>query len=1114
MSGDSIRVLLVEDNPADVRLVQEMLIQSTDARFKITHADRLAKALASLKEEPFDVILLDLSLPDSQGLETFKQIQAAVSQLPIVVLTYHQDEILAIQTMKMGAQDFLTKGNGEERFLSRAIRYAIERKQTEERLRESNEQYRGLFENNPTPMWIFDHPSTSFVSANEAAVRHYGYSREEILAMTPGDPAAPEEIASLLRYGSRSDPKSDPDLAGSGEWTLRTKEGTLINAEITWSRIRFNGKEAWLISAHDISDRKRIEETLKRSERQLAETERLTRLGSWRWDILSNQVTWSDELYRILSLKPQSGEISFETHLSHIHPEDREQVRAAIDQALAKGASFSCHHRIVRPDGTSRLLHLTGAVVTDAQNRPINIVGTAQDITERKSDEEALKESHRLFQAVIEGIPDTVYVKDLQGRYVLINSAGACRFGKSIEEIVGKTDEDLLLPRTAAPLTDLQMPPAGEIQTFEEIEHRDGVMRTYLSTKILQRNPQGEITGLIGISRDITEQKQSEESLRFHVRQQTALAELGQHALIGLDFYALLDKAAVLVGRALEAEYVKILELLPEGKTLLLRAGIGWKEGLIRNATVAANSESQGGHTLLTNAPVIVEDLRAEGRFTPSFLLHEHGIVSGISVVIPGTRRTFGTLSVHTARRRLFTQAEVRFLQMVANTLATAIERRRAEETIQHQAHYDALTGLPNRSLLEDHLFLAIAQADRHNGMIALMFLDLDHFKEINDTLGHLIGDQLLKAVSNRLAACVRDGDTFARIGGDEFTVLLPEIDAIEKVTRVAERILEALVPSFRIAGQDLQVSASIGIALYPQAGRDAETLLRNADAALYRAKEQGKNTFCFFSPTVREKALGQPSIEHSLQQALEREEFLLYYQPQIDLKTRRIIGLETLIRWRRPDATLLPPAEFIPLAEKTGLIVPIGEWVLRTACTQNRKWQAAGLPPVRIGINLSPGQFYREGLYETVSRILSETGLSPSYLELELTEKILMRKEESVAAMLRKLAAMGITLTIDDFGTGYSSLSHLKRFPIGKLKIDQSLVRNMTVDPTDATIAKTVVKMAHSLEMKGIAEGVEAPEQLEFLHSIECDEMQGYLFSQPLPTAEMEQLLARASAP
>lgn len=1116
MSEGVIKVLLVEDNLADVRLVQEILIESNVARFKIIHADRLAKAITLLREEPFDVVLLDLSLPDSQGLETLKKVQATTPALPIVVLTHHQDDALAIQAVQMGAQDYLPKGN-ETLLLDRSIRYAIERKQAEEKLRENQEQYRILFENSPYPMWVFDPASATFVAVNEAAVRQYGYSRREILAMTPGACTAPEEIASLLKYGFQiSQQKPTTEESRSGEWTLRRKDGTLITAEVTWSRITFIGKEGWLISAYDITDRKQTEETLKRSERQLAEAERLTQLGSWRWDLRSNRITGSDELYRILSLKPQSSEIPFESYLGHIHPEDREPVKAEIERAVRNGAPFSRHHRIVRPDGAVRLLHLTGTVVTDAKGRPSSMIGTAQDMTERKRDEEAVKDNHQLFRAVIEGTTDYIYVKDLQGRYVMANSACAQFLGKPLEAILGRKDADLFPQEAAEKIVedDRKILYTGQTQTFEEVITVDPLQRTFLSTKSPWRNHQGEMIGLIGISRDVTEKKEAEESLRAHARQQSVIAELGQHALAGLDLYALLDKTVSLVARALQVEYCKVLELLADGKTLLLRAGVGWKEGLIRTATLPANAESQGGYTLLSSTPVVVEDLRTETRFAASTLLREHGAISGVSVVISGRREPFGILSVHSTSARRFSQEDIRFLEVVANMIATAIERQKTEATIQRQAYYDALTGLPNRSLLEDHLSLALAQADRHNDMVALMFLDLDRFKEINDTLGHPVGDQLLRLVSERLASCVRDGDTFARMGGDEFTVLLPEIDSIEKVTRVAERILEAFIPPFRLAGKELTISASIGIALYPQSGRDAEALLRNADIALYRAKDQGRNSFRFFSPVTNDKRAARTSPDGDLRQALERGEFLLHYQPQIDLKSRRIIGLETLIRWRRPDATLVPPGEFIPEAEKSGLILQIGEWVLRTACAQNIAWQRSGLPPVRIGVNLSPAQFYREDLCATVHRALADTGLDPSCLELELTEKILMRKEEAVVATLRKLAAMGIALTIDNFGTGSSSLGQLKRFPIGKLKIDRSLVQNMTTDPSDAAMAKTVVKLAHSLQMKGIAEGVEAEEQLAFLHAIECDEMQGYLFSRPLPAAETEALLARGVEP
>ncbi len=1105
MSENPIRILLVEDNPPDARLIREMLVEAGMARFRIVHADRLAKALAALTEERLDVVLLDLSLPDAHGLETLKRVRTAAPGLPIVVLTHHQDEHLALQAVRMGAQDYLIKGDGRSAPLVRSIRHVIERKQAEE-------QYRILFESNPYPMWVLDPAAFVFISVNEAAVRFYGYTREETLAGTVRDLCASGEIPPLLKGGAKKGKdEAEPGSAKLSEWTLRKKDGTITTAEVTCRRIDFKGKEALLILANDITQRKKAEEALRESEARFHLIARATNDAVWDWDLASDALWWNERFKTMFGYKNEEIEPGIGSWSSRIHSEDKERVLLSIHAAIDRGEhAWSDEYRFRRSDGSYAAIFDRGHVVRDEGGRPIRMVGAMMDITERKRDEEALKENHQLLRAVIEGTPDAVYVKDRQGRYLMVNSAVARLFGTSFKEIIGRSDTHLLSNGTAGKITeeDRRVMSTGESRTFEEVVTTDERTRTFLSTKGPWRNHQGEIIGLVGISRDITERKEAEISLRAHDRQQAALAELGQQALAGLDFYTLLDKTAVRVADALETEYCKILELLPDGKTLLLRAGFGWKEGLIRIATLAANAESQGGYTLLEKGPVVVEDLRTETRFTAPSLLREHGAVSGISVVIPGASRPFGTLAVHSKDRRSFAQEEIRFLQVVANMLATAIARRRAEEMIQHQAYYDALTGLPNRSLMENHLSLALARADRHDDMVALMFLDLDCFKEINDTLGHLAGDQLLKAVSERLSTCVREGDTFARIGGDEFTVLLPEIDSIEKVTRVAERILGAFTPPFRLTRHELRVSASIGIALYPKSGHDAETLLRNADTALYRAKKQGRNTFCFFSPEMSQEAIGRMSLEGSLRKALEREEFFLDYQPQIDLKTGQIIGLETLIRWRRPDGKLIPPVEFIPLAEETGLIAAIWEWVLHAACVQMRDWQASGLPPVRIAMNLSPGQFHREDLVGTVSRALAHTGLSPNCLEFELTEKMLMRKEEATLGLLRKLAAMGLTLTIDDFGSGYSSLSYLKRLPISKLKIDHSFIRNITTDPNDAAIAETVVAMARSLHLKAVAEGVETEAQRAFLNAIECDEAQGYFFSRPVPPQEVERLL------
>ncbi|HWP47856.1 MAG TPA: EAL domain-containing protein [Candidatus Limnocylindrales bacterium] len=427
-------------------------------------------------------------------------------------------------------------------------------------------------------------------------------------------------------------------------------------------------------------------------------------------------------------------------------------------------------------------------------------------------------------------------------------------------------------------------------------------------------------------------------------------------------------------------------------------------------------------------------------------------------------------------------------------------ERKQAEETIRYLAYHDALTNLPNRTLFNDRIALAMAQAHRNQHKLAVMFLDLDRFKIINDTLGHSIGDKLLQDVARRLTACLREGDTVARLGGDEFLVLLPKVDQVEDVAKMAERILEIFKTPFRLDNHELFISSSIGITLYPGDGDNVQTLLKNADTALNRAKAQGRNIYQFYTSTMNARAFERVILESGLRRALEQEEFIVYYQPQISLHTGQIVGMEVLLRWQHPDLGLIPPMKFIPLAEDTGLIVQLGEWVLRTACAQNKAWQQAGFPPLCVSVNLSSRLFKQQNLIQLIDRILKETQLDPHYLDLELTEGTAMENAEVAIITLRELKKMGVRLSMDDFGTGYSSLSYLKRFPIDRLKIDRSFVLNITVNPDDAVIAMLIINMAHNLNLKVIAEGVETEEQLSFLRLHHCDEIQGFIFSQPVP--------------
>ncbi|MBF0625713.1 MAG: EAL domain-containing protein [Magnetococcales bacterium] len=425
---------------------------------------------------------------------------------------------------------------------------------------------------------------------------------------------------------------------------------------------------------------------------------------------------------------------------------------------------------------------------------------------------------------------------------------------------------------------------------------------------------------------------------------------------------------------------------------------------------------------------------------------------------------------------------------------------KESEESLLYITGHDALTDLPNRLLFYDRLGHALNDARRDEKGVAVLLLDLDRFKVINDTIGHDVGDRLLVKVSEKLNAAMPEKDMLFRMGGDEFGVILGGLDDSRQAVQVAQGILEVLARPFTLDDMDLFIGGSIGIGLFPGDGPDVKTLVKNTDAAMYHAKEQGRNNFQFYRNELNTTSLARMMLEGSLRNALEREEFLLFYQPQIDLKSGRMVGMEALMRWRHPERGMISPGEFIPLAEESGLIIPMGRWALLTACRQNRAWQEAGFPPLRMAVNLSGLQFNAPDFTDQVFKVLGETGLDPATLELELTESIAMGDVEETLAKLHTLDQVNMHLAIDDFGTGFSSLSYLKRFPIDTLKIDQSFVRNCTSDPEDAAIIRAFISLAHSLGLRVIAEGVETAEQLQFLQQEDCDEVQGYYFSRPLP--------------
>ncbi|MDH3285667.1 MAG: EAL domain-containing protein, partial [Acidobacteriota bacterium] len=470
-------------------------------------------------------------------------------------------------------------------------------------------------------------------------------------------------------------------------------------------------------------------------------------------------------------------------------------------------------------------------------------------------------------------------------------------------------------------------------------------------------------------------------------------------------------------------------------------------------------------------------------------------------------------------------QAEARFDGTgrpvgLTGTLQDVTEREQSQAKIRFLAFHDSLTGLPNREAFRKELQKALTHVQRHDRLAAALLIDLDNFKRINDTLSHRSGDMLLKIVADRLTGVLRGSDSImrshpdsdqrnvARLGGDEFTILLSEVSRVEDAASVARRVLETISEPLQLGGQDLIITPSIGIAVFPHDGEDADTLLMSADTAMYHAKEAGGNSFQFYARSMNARMLEQLGLETRLRRAINDEEFIVHYQPQVDLRTGRIVGVEALLRWQNPELGMISPGQFIPLAEQTGLIGPLGEWALREACEQCQSWLADGFPPLRIAVNLSAIQFRQSSLAATVRDVLDESGLDPERLELELTESALMQNADTAMSTLEELSSMGVRLAVDDFGTGYSSLSYLKRFPVNALKIDRSFVGDVPADPGDVALISAIIALAKSLELNVVAEGVENHEQLEFLQSLDCDEAQGYLLARPVPADKLAQLL------
>ncbi|CDZ67183.1 C-di-GMP phosphodiesterase A [Neorhizobium galegae bv. orientalis] len=718
-----------------------------------------------------------------------------------------------------------------------------------------------------------------------------------------------------------------------------------------------------------------------------------------------------------------------------------------------------------------------------------------------------------LLRAMIDQVPDYLFVKDLEGRFLIVNTAVAHIHGfRDPDMLIGKTDFDLhpfdrasgffeieqAIIETGCPMIDME----------EVVVDAETGKRRWLSTsKVAMRNDQHQIIGLVGISRDVSVRKRAD-----LLRDEQALVL--EMIAMNSPLEEVLDRIVRLIEAQLEGVLGSILLLDESGNHLKHGAAPNLPPAYCRAIDGVAVGPKAGscGTAVHRRTNVVVSDIMGDPLWADyRELAAQHGLRSCWSTpILSHQGAVLGTFAMYSHGVREPGNFETDLTDMATRIAAIAIERKLAEDQISFLAHHDILTGLPNRSLLKDRLVQAMLQTERHNPCVSVVFIDLDNFKSVNDSQGHSAGDELLKIVAHRMVECVRPVDAVVRLGGDEFVILLvDQPEGSDAISVTLDRVRTAISEPITIGGRVFHVTCSMGVATFPHDGADAETLLMNADAAMYKVKEAGGDGFQFFTVQMNITVHERLALQDAMRDGLARSEFYLLYQPQIDLKSGEIFAVEALVRWRHPTLGVVSPDRFIPLAEETGLIVPLGDWILNEACRQNKAWQDGGLLPVSVCVNVSARQFQDKNLIKNVTSALTESGLSAEYLELELTESLVMRDVEQAIATMKELQSLGVHFAIDDFGTGYSSLSALKSLPVSRLKIDQSFVRNLAQDEDDRTITAAVISLGQRLKMKVIAEGVETDEQLTFLRESHCDEIQGYHFSRPVEAAAIAALLS-----
>lgn len=921
--------------------------------------------------------------------------------------------------------------------------------------------YELIFNIHPDTIFVLDE-DRRFIQVNSSFLTLSGYGKHELMDSTLDTLISSSESSSSYLNYMESAKESKPQAYRVG---IRCKMGNLVELDVTCIAIAKEEAITYLCFAQQVKED---------HEKVLFKTaQRIANFGVWELDIPSQKVTWSEETHRICGKDPDQHPEKLEEVWSLFPPLEKELTQKRLNDTLYQGTPYDFHHQIIRPDGEIRFVHEKAELIYDKFGNPARLVGIIHDITEQKRVKQQLEENEQRYRSLFSYNLQATFILDVEGNIQDINLAAEVMSGYSKKELIDKTFLHLIVEEDIDKvLTAFHHCLQGEPQTLQysfrtkQGEKRIGVV---FGSPIIVNH---KITGVIGSIKDITEQIAMQAELENRKQQLQTLIDSIPDFIIFKD-----DENRWILANDFAIRFYELENVEYQGKTdaeLAKHSPYYW-QSLI--ACQSSDEKAWKAGQVLRTEEMILKKVGQTMIFdvmkVPVF--HPDGSRKGLLVV--GRDIT---------------------------------ERKAMENLNKHLAYHDSLTALPNRRSFEKKLRNQMKLADLSHDLVAIMYLDVDRFKFINDTLGHTVGDQLLTKFAERVQACISPETFLARMGGDEFTIIQTGLMNIREALKTASTILSRIQEPFLVDGYELYLTTSIGICFYPLDGDDVPTLMKHADLALYRAKEQGKNKYQIYTPSLDVQSFKTFTLEKDLRKALANEEFELHYQPRVDSHTGRIVAAEALIRWNHPDWGMVSPHEFIPLAIETGLIIPMGEWVVRTTCQQIKIWQQEGLPPLPISVNISAERFRQKNFVESIQRILEEVQIVPKWLEIEITESSLMENEETAVQSIKQLQEIGVNLSLDDFGTGYSSISYLRDFNFNCIKIDKSYLKELDFESSNAKILKGMIQLIKSLELPIVVEGVETLEQLHFVKGNNCDQVQGYLFSKPVPAVEFKKLLRK----